>query len=107
MKTYLIAIVSVLVLLPALAAAVTESPEAAAQRYETALGFKVQGVSCTQVDTDNDGYVTCTVALAGYDKPSVQSIQCAATRAVDADGCETQARHTEGCKPTVVYGVAQ
>jgi hypothetical protein len=85
-------------LLPPLAAsALTEAPEAAARRYEKDLGFDVQGVSCTQVDTDNDGYVTCSVSIRGGDALKIQSIQCAAS---DSDGC---GRRAEGCKPTVVH----
>ncbi len=80
-----------------------EAPEVAAKRYGSDLGYTVLGVSCTQVDTDNDGYVTCTLRVQAGDKIETQSIQCAATRAVNADGCETQARHTEGCKPTPIF----
>ncbi len=96
-------IILAILLLPALASAIAESPEQAARRYMTDLGFggQVQGVSCARLDTDNDGYVTCSVAIRG-DKPTIQSIQCAAQRKVDETGCESSARGAEGCKPTLV-----
>ncbi len=27
------------------------------------LGWKVKGISCTDIDSDRDGYVSCTIAL--------------------------------------------
>lgn len=48
----------------------TVPPEVAAARFVSDLGLKFQGKpNCTGADTDNDGYVTCTVALASGDGP--------------------------------------
>lgn len=82
----------------------TTPPVEAAKKFASDLGLKIQGASCTEVDTDNDGYVTCTLAIAGTDIPRTMSIQCAAV--VDSQGCD--AKYTQGCKetPLKVVGAA-
>lgn len=82
-------------LLLLLVAANHQPPEDAARQWAKDLGLTVQGVSCTQVDTDNDGYVSCTLALdkADNDGNKLIGLQCAA---VQADDCT--ARSTKGCK---------
>lgn len=77
-------------------------PEQSAQKFVDDLGIKIQGKpNCTGVDTDGDGYVTCTVALATPkpDGSQTMSLQCAG---VTGDGCEQQtSKYATGCKETV------
>jgi hypothetical protein len=47
--------------------------EANALEYAEALGYDVRGVSCTNLDTDGDSYVSCDVVLKDGTK---QSLQC-------------------------------
>jgi hypothetical protein len=82
----------------------TTPPEKSAEWFASELGLHLQGKPvCTGVDTDNDGYVTCTLALAGGDTPKLMSIQCAAN--VDSDGCD--AKYTTGCKETPIKPMVQ
>lgn len=59
------------------------SPEEAARKWGADLGFKVTGVNCTGVDTDNDGYVSCTLSHEGREPSErrTKSLQCAAYEA--------------------------
>lgn len=77
----------------------TVAPEMAAQQFVEDLALKIQGKpNCAQVDTDNDGYVTCTIALVPKEgvAPTTMSLQCAAI--TDYNGCD--ARYASGCKET-------
>jgi hypothetical protein len=78
-------------------------PEQAATKFVGDLGIKTQGQpNCTGVDTDNDGYVTCTVMVLGDDKQPQHtlSLQCAGL--TSADGCDSQtSKYATGCKETV------
>jgi hypothetical protein len=57
----------------------TVPPEEAARKFCLDLGLKLRGSpSCTAIDTDHDGYVTCTVAIGTDDSPRLWSLQCAA-----------------------------
>lgn len=76
-------------------------PEEAAKKFVDDLGIKIQGKpNCTGVDTDNDGYVTCTVALAEpVGGKTTMSLQCAG---ITGEGCDSQTtKYTTGCKETV------
>lgn len=88
----------------------TVAPEASASKWAGDMGLKVQGTpNCTQVDTDNDGYVTCTVALAQPDAPpKLLSLQCAViTQRATGCGQNINTAYALGCKETVVRGVVQ
>ena len=63
------------------------TPEAAAVKWTSDMGLKVQGhPNCTQIDSDSDGYVTYTIALMQADMPvKLLSLQCAV---VTSRGCE-------------------
>lgn len=80
----------------------TTPPEEAAQKFVDDLNIKIQGrPNCTGVDTDNDGYVSCTVMLAQEDHHgnSTMSLQCADTTSYfGCDGHTT--RYAMGCKET-------
>jgi hypothetical protein len=74
-------------------------PENAAAKFAIDLGLSIRGKpSCAGVDTDNDGYVTCTLALGSADAPKLMSIQCAAVES--SDGCSV--KYAQGCKETPV-----
>ncbi len=64
-----------------------------AKQYAKDMGYEILGVSCTDIDTDSDGYVTCTVRVKGaQDGIEVEplNLQCA------ADGPLSQ--FNSGCK---------
>jgi hypothetical protein len=77
-------------------------PEEAAQKFLADLDIKIQGKpNCTGVDTDNDGYLTCTVMLAApsSDGSKMLSLQCAGITATDGkEG--TTFKYAVGCKET-------
>jgi len=74
-------------------------PVVAAQQFAADLGLKLIGKpSCAAVDTDNDGYVTCTLRLAD-DK--LLSIQCADITAQPFSCDAHTTRYAVGCKETV------
>lgn len=75
----------------------TVPPEQSSQKFADDLGLKVQGKpNCTGIDTDNDGYVTCTLNTGDG---RITSIQCAAVN--DGDGCNGHSTtYAVGCKET-------
>lgn len=80
----------------------TVPPEEAAQKFVDDLGLKIQGKpNCAQIDSDNDGYVTCTIALQAKEgaNPETMSLQCAGI--TSTDGCNAQTtKYVVGCKKT-------
>lgn len=73
-------------------------PEVAAIKFCSDLGVKIQGSpNCTGQDTDNDGYVTCTIALIVPEGQPVKtmSLQCAVVT-----GTFYNTAFAEGCKET-------
>jgi hypothetical protein len=77
-------------------------PEKAAESFAKSLGLKVQGTpSCTGVDTDNDGYVSCTVMVSAQGQaPHTMQLQCAG---VTSMGCSNQtSTYATGCKETTI-----
>lgn len=78
----------------------TVPPEKAAKEYMTGLGFKTQGEpQCAGIDSDRDGYVSCSVAVVEADgKTRVQSLECAGITNPDL-GCDNQTdKYAVGCK---------
>lgn len=74
-------------------------PGEAAATYAKDLGLELKGKpSCAGVDTDNDGYVTCTLNVVTPQGAMLQSVQCAATES--SDGC---VHYATGCKQTQMY----
>lgn len=43
---------------------IKENAQANAREYTQELGYNVQGASCSDTDSDSNGYVRCTVVLA-------------------------------------------
>lgn len=96
MKTYHVAVLSFL-LTGCNSVGNRVPPEAAAKTFASTLQLDVQGEPiCTKIDSDMDGYVSCTIALkTPSGPPKMMSLQCAA---LYAGGCGKPA---EGCKETV------
>lgn len=68
-------------------------PEDAAKAWATSMGLAFKGASCAQFDTDNDGYVSCSVATQEVDRPVViTGLQCARLHVEGTEYC------TAGCK---------
>lgn len=53
------------------------SAETEARNYATQLGLSVKGVSCTDRDSDGDGYVSCSVSHVENGKLTIQPVECA------------------------------
>lgn len=63
--------------------------EKAAATWATQMGLKVKGVSCTDNDSDDDGYVSCTVSAERPDGSiELVPIECAAALTLN-DGCKS------------------
>lgn len=58
-----------------------------ARGFAGQLGYKVQGVTCMDMDSDGDGYVSCTVALEGGAAPI--AVECASAYSIKS-GCRMQ-----------------
>ena len=54
-----------------------------AQQWLTEMGYQYYGYSCSNVDSDGDGYVSCTVNLKEHPDPLL--IEC---RAYNGHGCK-------------------
>jgi hypothetical protein len=64
-------------------------PEDAAKVWAEKLKLPVYGASCTSVDSDGDGYVSCVLAINTGDQPrKYQGLQCAEMSSVKAGGCK-------------------
>ena len=65
--------------------------EKQAKEYATDLGLEVKAARCTNMDTDGDGYVSCTLSVTDKEgKDRLEAIECAAF----ANGCSMN----EGCR---------
>jgi hypothetical protein len=64
-------------------------PETAAKEWADKLKLPVLGASCTSVDSDGDGYVSCVLAINTGDQPRrYQGLQCAELNTTKAGGCK-------------------
>ena len=61
-----------------------------ARKYGVSLGLEVKGVSCTNRDTDGDGYVSCSISYIDNGKISIMPVECASRWTVNNDGCKAQ-----------------
>jgi hypothetical protein len=71
-------------------------PEVSAAKFAADLGLQIQGKpNCTGVDTDRDGYVSCTLNIG---EGRMKSIQCAD---ITGRGCDGHTpKYATGCKET-------
>lgn len=80
----------------------TVSPQEAAKQFVEDAKIDIRGKpNCTGVDTDGDGYVTCTVWFANpKDGKDSMSIQCADITS-NSGGCDGHTQtYATGCKET-------
>lgn len=61
-----------------------------ARKYGTSLSLDVKGVSCTNRDTDGDGYVSCSISYTDNGKLSIMPVECASRWTINNDGCKAQ-----------------
>jgi prepilin-type N-terminal cleavage/methylation domain-containing protein len=62
--------------------------EEEARVYASKMGMTLKGVSCMNRDTDDDGYVSCTLNVIEKDgKENSIPIECAAKWSYNNDGC--------------------
>jgi prepilin-type N-terminal cleavage/methylation domain-containing protein len=62
---------------------------AEARKYGTSLGMEVKGVSCTDRDTDHDGYVSCSISYNDNGKLAIMPVECAVRWGMNS-GCKSQ-----------------
>lgn len=64
-----------------------KAAETAAKVWSSQMGFKPVGISCTGMDTNGDGYVSCSIAVLKNDgTPSMIPIECAGSFTIN-NGC--------------------
>jgi hypothetical protein len=66
-----------------------EEAEKNATSFATELGLDVKHITCVNYDSDNDGYVSCTVAHNNNGKVELMPIECARTFSFNS-GCRAQ-----------------
>jgi hypothetical protein len=62
--------------------------EAEARSWATTLGLDVVNVSCAGMDTDGDGYVSCTVSSREGGTTKLTAVECSVSYM--PDGCRIQ-----------------
>lgn len=71
-------------------------PEEAAKKFAAELHLDLAGASCTQSDTDHDGYVTCTVSFdLGSDVPPLLAKISCAPLGGETGGCKASDKEME------------
>jgi hypothetical protein len=70
-------------------------PEDAARAWGEKLKLPVRGAACTMFDSDDDGYVSCVLALDGVDKVYFQGLQCGELFSRKAGGCKPDQKNPE------------
>lgn len=90
-----------LVTLALLACGNVKSAKQSARRYADDLGYKVVGVACTSVDTDGDGYVSCSVRVEGREDPL--ALECSRGDWSFTEGCKV-AMPKAVVKATTIHG---
>lgn len=68
-----------------------------AMRWASELGYQVQGVSCANIDSDDDGYVSCTVAVVQGDTTRAMPIECRGAFSV-GHGCRQPKLNVNGMR---------
>jgi prepilin-type N-terminal cleavage/methylation domain-containing protein len=64
-----------------------DTAESEAAKWAKKMNYDVQGVDCVDLDSDGDGYVSCTIALKG--NPNPVAIECARSMSLN-NGCRLQ-----------------
>jgi hypothetical protein len=73
----------------------TVQPEDAAHAWATKLKLPYRGAACTMFDSDDDGYVSCVLALDGPDRVYFQGLQCGEMGSRRGGGCKPDAKNPE------------
>ena len=73
----------------------TVAPEDAARMWAEKLKLPFRGAACTMFDSDDDGYVSCVLALDGPDKVYFQGLQCGELGSRRGGGCKPDAKNPE------------
>lgn len=64
-----------------------DAAESGARQYAKDLGLKLKGISCARVDTDGDGYVSCSLSIEDPNGGShIEAVECAASFSMNS-GC--------------------
>jgi hypothetical protein len=71
------------------------NPEDAAHAWAQKLKLPYRGAACTMFDSDDDGYVSCVLALDGPDKVYFQGLQCGELHSRRGGGCKPDAKNPE------------
>lgn len=64
--------------------------EAQARAFMERQTYKVLAVQCSTLDSDGDGYVSCTVTVDDDGQKESEQVECAAEMQLRADGCRLQ-----------------
>jgi hypothetical protein len=70
-------------------------PEEAAKAWADKLKLPYRGAACTMFDSDDDGYVSCVLALDGADKVYFQGLQCGELGSKRGGGCKPDSKNPE------------
>ncbi len=70
--------------------------EAQARSFMEHQTYKVLAVSCASLDSDGDGYVSCTVTVDNDGHKESEQVECAAEMQLRADGCRLQPSLAKG-----------
>jgi hypothetical protein len=70
-------------------------PDDAARAWGEKLKLPVRGAACTMFDSDDDGYVSCVLALDGSEKVYFQGLQCGELYSRKAGGCKPDVKNPE------------
>jgi hypothetical protein len=69
-------------------------PEDEAKSWAKKLEIPARGAACTTVDSDDDGYVSCVLAINRGDAvPIYQGLQCAELGSRKAGGCKPDSKN--------------
>jgi hypothetical protein len=71
------------------------APDDAARAWAEKLKLPFRGAACTMFDSDDDGYVSCVLALDGPDKVYFQGLQCGEQYSRRAGGCKPDTKNPE------------
>jgi hypothetical protein len=60
-----------------------------ARKYAKSLGLEIKGVSCTERDSDGDGYVSCSISHNENGSVAIMPVECAIKWSANS-GCKSQ-----------------
>lgn len=63
--------------------------EAGARKFGQDLGLDVVGVTCARMDTDADGYISCTLSVRDGESTRLEPVECSGALTLN-EGCRLQ-----------------